>query len=135
MSSQFNPPPFGNGGASVAELADPLAQGKGWIKFLAIVQLVFSGIYVLASFGFGLIVAWLPIWLSILLLQTASAIEQAQVQNDAVAMKTALSKLRLYFMIQAIAMIVGICLAILGVIAAISLGLSMHNLPGSPFSH
>ncbi|HEY9131710.1 MAG TPA: DUF5362 family protein [Dyella sp.] len=135
MSSQFNPPPFGNGGASVAELADPLAQGSGWIKFLAIVQLVFSGISVLASFGFGLIVAWLPIWLSILLLQTASAIEQAQVRNDAVAMKSALGKLRLYFMIQAVAMIVGFCLSILGIIAVVSLGLSMHNLPGSPFAN
>ena len=131
MSSQFNPPPFGNGGVSVSELIDPLAQGKGWIKFLAIVQLVFCGLYVLISFGLGLLVMWLPIWLSILLLQSANALEQAQLRDDAIAAKTALGKLRLYFMIQAIAMIVGFGLAILGIIAALALGFSLHNLPGA----
>jgi hypothetical protein len=132
MSSQFDAPPFGSSHESISDLALPLAIGKGWIKFLAIVQIVFASLYVLVSFGIGLIVAWLPIWLSILLLQAAEAIERAQRQNDAAALKVALGKLRLYFMIQAIAMIVGFGLAILAIIAAIAMGLSMHNLVHLP---
>jgi hypothetical protein len=127
MSSQFAPPPYGGNTVDISDLALPLAQGKGWIKFLAIVQIVFAALYVLISFGIGLLVAWLPIWLGILLLQTAGAIERAQQQGDAEALKLALGKLKLYFVIQAIAMIVGFALGILGVIAAIAFGLSMHN--------
>jgi hypothetical protein len=132
MSSPFDAPPFGSSPESISDLALPLAIGKGWIKFLAIVQIVFASLYVLVSFGIGLIFAWLPIWLSILLLQAAEAIERAQRQNDAAALKVALGKLRLYFMIQAIAMIVGFGLAILAIIAAIAMGLSMHNLVHLP---
>lgn len=127
MSSQYAPPSYGGSTADVSELALPLAEGAGWIKFLAIVQIVAAGLYVLASFGIGLLVAWLPIWLSVILLQTASAVQTAQQQGDAEALKLSLSKLKLYFMIQAIAMIVGFCLAALGIIAAISLGWNMHN--------
>jgi hypothetical protein len=127
MSSQYAPPPYGGSTADVSDLALPLAEGTGWIKFLAIVQLVFSGLYVLGSFGIGLIVAWLPIWLSIILLQTATAIQTAQQQGDAEALKLSLSKLKLYFMIQAIAMIVGFCLAMIAIFAAISMGVNLHN--------
>ena len=132
MSSQFTAPPFENRPESISDLAMPLAIGKGWIKFLAITQIVFASLYVLVSFGLGLIVAWLPIWLSIVLLQAAEAIERAQVQNDAAALKMALGKLRLYFMIQAIAMIVGFGLAILAIIMVITLGLSMANFAHLP---
>jgi hypothetical protein len=127
MSSQFAAPPNGGNNIDVSDLSRPLAEGKGWIKFLAIVQIVFMSIYVLVSLGMGLIFAWLPIWLSVLLLQSAGAIERAEQQGDAEALKLALGKLKLYFMIQAIAMIVGFCLAIVGVILAIAFGFSMQH--------
>lgn len=127
MSSQFAAPPNGGKIIDVSDLARPLAEGRGWIKFLAIVQIVFMSIYVVVSLGLGLIVAWLPIWLSVLLLQSASAIERAEQQGDAEALKLALGKLKLYFLIQAIAMIVGFCLAIVGIILAIAFGFSMRH--------
>lgn len=127
MSDSFNAPYAGNNAALVSELASPLAEGKGWIKFLAIVQIVFASLYTLGTFGIGIIVMWLPIWLSVLLLQTTTALEQAQVHGDAVALKTALGKLKLYFLIQAIAMIVFFGLAILGFIVAIAFGVSMSR--------
>ena len=127
MSDSFNTPPMGNQSALVSELISPLTDGKGWIKFLAIVQIVFASLYVVISLGIGIIVMWLPIWLSVLLLQSAGALERAQIQGDAAAMKLAMGKLKLYFMIQAIAMIVGFGLAILGGIAAIAFGISMNQ--------
>ena len=127
MSDPYNTPSNGNQSALVSDLVAPLADGKGWIKFLAIVQIVFSALYVLISFGIGIIVMWLPIWLGVLLLQSANALEQAQARGDAEAMKLAMGKLKLYFLIQAIAMIVGFGLAILGIIAAITLGVSMRQ--------
>jgi hypothetical protein len=128
MSSPYAPPPPYRGStADVSELAQPLAEGTGWIKFLAIIQLIFSGLYVLGSFGIGLIVAWLPIWLAILLLQTATAIQTAQQQNDAEALKQALGKLKLYFMIQAIGLIVIVALSLIGIFIAISMGVNLRN--------
>jgi hypothetical protein len=128
MSSQYAPPPpYGGSTADVSELAQPLAEGTGWIKFLAIMQLIFSGLYVLGSFGIGLLVAWLPIWLAILLLQTATAIQTAHQQNDGEALKQALGKLKLYFVIQAITLIVVFCLSLIAIFAAISMGVNLHN--------
>lgn len=118
----------GGSSTDVSDLALPLAAGKGWIKFLAIVQIAASSLYVLISFGLGLIVMWLPIWLGVLLYQTAGSLERAQMQGDAQALKTALGKLKLYFMIQAIAMIVGLALAVLGAILAAAMGISMARL-------
>ncbi len=132
MSDVLATPPAPGSVITISDLAKPLAEGRSWIKFLAIVQLVFAGLYVLISFGFGLLVMWLPIWLSIVLLQSVGAIERAYLQGDADALKLSLAKLKLYFVIQAIAMIVGFLLVVAGIVIAISLGLSMSRFHGFP---
>ena len=51
----------------VNEISYPLFSNRGWIKFLGILMLIY-GIFVAISIV-GIIIAWLPIWLGILLIE------------------------------------------------------------------
>ena len=99
--------------ALVRDLIAPLASGKGWIKFLGIVTIVGAALSVLSTFGLGLLVAWLPIWMGILLLQSGGALERAQMAGDEASMRLALDKLRTYFLIQGILVLISIALAVI----------------------
>ncbi|MEO6967570.1 MAG: DUF5362 family protein [Rhodanobacteraceae bacterium] len=97
--------------AIVQELSTPLASGRGWIKFLAILTIIGGALQVLSIIG--ILWAWLPIWLGVLLFQAASGMEQASINGDVATFVMAQNKLRLYFMIQAIMIIIAFALAIL----------------------
>ena len=99
--------------AIVRDLVTPLASGKGWIKFLGIVTIVGAGLSVIFSFGVGLIVAWLPIWMGVLLLQSGGALERAQTAGDEVAMRLALGKMRTYFVIQGVLVVISLAFFVL----------------------
>jgi hypothetical protein len=111
MSSQFTPPPYGGSTADVSELALPLSMGKGWMKFVGVMSII-QGAFIALSI-IGILVAWLPIWLGILIMQSADAIERAQLSGDAVALKESLGKLKTYFMIQGVLYIVGMVIMLL----------------------
>ena len=95
----------------VRELAAPLASGRGWMKFLGILSIVSGALGALSIVG--LIWAWLPIWLGVLLFQAASGVEQAAISGDATSFVTAQNRLRLYFMINGVMIIVAFALVVL----------------------
>ncbi|MFC4726757.1 DUF5362 domain-containing protein [Coralloluteibacterium thermophilus] len=99
------------GTPSVAELARPLAAGKGWLKFVGIMFIVQGALTALSIVG--ILIAWLPIWIGVLVMQSANAIEEAVRNDDAAALRTALSKLRTYFVIQGVLFLVGLALIVL----------------------
>ena len=98
------PPP------SVQDLSQPLASGKGWMKFVGIMFIIQGALTALSLVG--IVIAWLPIWIGVLLMQSAGAIERAQVSGDAAALKEALARLRTYFVIQGVLFLVGIALIV-----------------------
>ena len=100
--------------ALVRDLSMPLAAGKGWMKFLGIMFII-QGVFTALTIV-GILIAWLPIWLGILLNQSATAIERAQTSGDEGAMRMSLDKLRTFFAIQGVLMLIGIIMGILGVI-------------------
>ncbi len=67
---------------------------SGWLKFIGVVTML-SGIPAALTI-FGLIVAWIPIWLGLLLIQAGSA-AQGRSEEDVLRM---LIRLRTYFLIQ-----------------------------------
>ena len=95
----------------VRELSAPLASGRGWIKFLGILSIVSGALGALTIVG--LIWAWLPIWLGVLLFQSASGMEQASINGDTATFVAAQNKLRLYFIINGVMIIIGFAFAIL----------------------
>lgn len=112
MEQQVNDPR-----ALLREVGFPLYQGRGWMKFLGIMSIIQG---VIAAFTLvGIFIAWLPIWVGIVLYQSASRMERAYANGDKSGFYESMSKLKLYFMIQGITTLLGIIIAIF----AMSLGM------------
>ncbi|MHB1895234.1 MAG: DUF5362 domain-containing protein [Metallibacterium sp.] len=92
--------------ALVRDLSLPLASGKGWVKFVGIINII-TGVLTALSIV-GILWAWIPIWMGVLLLQSGGAIERAQMAGDESALRMALDKLRVYFIIQGVLFIIGL---------------------------
>ena len=105
----------------VREMGFPLYQGRGWIKFLGVMSII-QGV-VAALTIIGILFAWLPIWIGILLYQSATTMEKAYAQGDKRTFTQAMDKLKTYFLIQGIVTLIGIIIAIfafsLGMLGAI----------------
>lgn len=111
MSDQYASLGQAASSSSVNDLAQPLASGKGWMKFVGIMFIIQGALTALTIVG--ILIAWLPIWIGVLLMQSASALERAQLSGDAFAFKESLAKLRTYFIIQGVLYLVGIALMVL----------------------
>ena len=86
----------------------------GWLKFLGIVNIVSGALSVLSLWG--ILIAWLPIWLGVLLLQAANRITNARFANNQGELVQMMDKLRLYFVIQGILIIVSVVIGIIAII-------------------
>lgn len=103
-----------NPSAIVKDISLPLFNSKFWMKLMGVVMIVYGVLVVIFTFGIGLIVAWLPIWIGVLLFQSANAIDVAYNQGDQDAAIRAMDKLKLYFIINGVLLLIGIALAVLG---------------------
>jgi hypothetical protein len=86
----------------------------GWLKFLGII-LIIMGAFVALSLV-GIIIAWLPIWLGVLLLQAGNRGSTANMTKNPAELIPMMDKLRLFFIIYGVLTIVYIALVILGII-------------------
>jgi hypothetical protein len=90
---------------SARHLNDMAAVGEnmvGWLKFLGVVNII-MGVFVALSIV-GILVAWLPIWLGVLLFQAGNQITEARVSR----------KFKMYFMIQGILLLISLIFAVIG---------------------
>lgn len=75
----------------------------------------------------GLIVAWLPIWLGVLLFQANKALESARASGQRSDIMTAVEKLELYFRINGILFIIGFVLTVVYMIFIFTVGADLLN--------
>lgn len=116
--------------ATVKRLAGVLASGSGWMKFFAVLLFVGSGMELLFSFGLAIVFVWLPIWLGILLWIAASRASQAAYSGAESDLAAALDKLRFFFKLYGIVIIVGFVLGLLGALFFFAaLGTGLHGFP------
>jgi hypothetical protein len=110
------------------EIGLPLASAAGWMKFIGIMFIIQGAIAALTLVG--IIIAWLPIWTGVLLLQSAGAAQRSQLQDDANALIEALSRLKTYFVIQGVLYLVGLALMIIYFVffGAVVAAMLHHNL-------
>lgn len=101
----------------VRRLLDPLYRAKGWIKFAGIMSIIYGALNALSIVG--IIVAWLPIWMGIVLVSSSKLIEKAYQSDQEQDMVMSLNKLGTYFKIFGVVMIVIMVIAIVGILAAI----------------
>ncbi len=92
--------------AVVKELSIPLYQSKGWIQFLGIVMII-QGILAALTI-IGIVFAWLPIWLGVLLFRAAGAVDSAAFTGDKHQFLDALRNLKTYFIINGLVMLISV---------------------------
>ncbi len=95
----------------VREVSAPLFAAKGWMKFLGVLMIVY-GVFA-AITVVGLIICWLPIWIGVLLFQTASTVEAAKASGSKMELYGAMSKLKTYFTIYGVLALIGIIVIII----------------------
>lgn len=96
---------------TVKEVTLPLYQARGWLKFLGAVLIV-KGVASVFTIV-GIVVAWVPIWMGVLLWKAAGLAESAQVTGNKLQLQESLGKLKTYFTIIGILLIVGIIIFLL----------------------
>ncbi len=106
----------------VREVSGPLYQARFWMKFAAVLMIIYGGLTALTIIG--ILFAWLPIWLGVVLYQAASSAELARTSGEVEALVQSVEKLRLYFTIMGIVMLIG---AVLTVGVMIIFGLAMTD--------
>ncbi len=93
-------------GDLVRLLSMPIYQTKGWMKLVAVLSVIYGAGLVLTIVG--IVVAWLPIWLGIVLYQAASKIEEAELTGNGQALVESMHKLKTYFTLMGILSLIGL---------------------------
>lgn len=107
-------------------LTDMAAIGEnmvGWLKFLGVMSII-SGVMIALSIV-GILIAWLPIWLGVLLFQAGNQITEARVSRNFYHLVEMMRKFKMYFMIQGILILISL---VLGIIGMISFGATLFSI-------
>ena len=89
----------------------PLYACKGWLKFLGVLSILSGVLNVLTIIG--IIIAWLPIWMGVLLFQAANRIESAHDSESQGVFIEGCNKLKTYFIIMGVLAVIGLVLAVI----------------------
>ncbi|WP_018860932.1 DUF5362 family protein [Thioalkalivibrio sp. ALJ3] len=106
------------------ELIEPLVRGKFWMQLIG-VMLIISGVLTALSIV-GILIAWIPIWAGVVLMQAAGASQRAFDSADPLEIKYALSRLRIYFTIFGVLLLIYLILMVVGML----FGIGMMGLGG-----
>jgi hypothetical protein len=93
----------------IEKLALPIFESKGWIRLLGVLAIVYGVLIALSIVG--IIIAWLPIWMGVLLYQASSSVERAFRHGDEDAMVFCLYRLKTFFTIQGVLALIGLVIA------------------------
>ena len=128
MSMQDNPYSTPNeriDGAGVMDatgelsICAPLVRSAGWMKFIGVMFIILGGFSVLTIWG--IIFAWVPIWMGVVLVKSAKELRTGYAAKNAAMCTSAFERLRVFFKIFGIIMIVYACLLPIAIIAAIAI--------------
>jgi len=101
---------------------------KGWMKFMGVLSIIGGGINALTIVG--ILWAWLPIWLGIILVQAGSRAGDYAARGDAAALEAMTGKLKTYFVISGIVVIVSMALSLISfIVMGILLAAGAMSLP------
>jgi len=102
------------------KIYEELNRASGWMKFLGIISIISGALTALSLVG--IIIAWLPIWMGVLLYQAGNLANSAFFQKDEVKFLQSISKIRLIFIIAGITAIVYIAISLIVFIVVLTTG-------------
>jgi len=94
----------------IKRLAAPLNEATMWMKLVGVLAIIYGLLGVISIIG--IVVAWLPIWMGLLLFQSASRAQTAYASGDEAALIDSLGKIRTYFTITGVITMLGLLLMI-----------------------
>ena len=98
----------------------------GWMKFMGIMTIVGGCFQALTIFG--LVIAWLPIWMGVVLTKAGAKAGEYAEKGDFASLDGMTGQLKTYFTISGILMIVSFAMAVIVAIAwAVLLGLGVFS--------
>lgn len=109
----------------IKEVTAPVYQARGWMKFLGVLLIIGGILYAITIVG--IIIAWLPIWMGVVLFQAGSSSEQAYFSGDKFSLLKSLNQLKLYFTIMGIMTLIGIIFSAVIVISVLIGGLAFGD--------
>lgn len=96
----------------VSDMGKTAYEMAGWLKFVGIVNIISGALTALSLFG--IIVAWIPIWMGVLLFQSGSSAVNAQTGQRADELLNMVKRLKTYFIINGVLIIVMLAIMVLG---------------------
>jgi hypothetical protein len=118
MASPTGAPPLDPLNAGSAEaVIRPLVESSGWLKFIGVMSIVSGALYALSCYG--IVVAWLPIWIGVLVVQGADRLRIGADMGDHAMQAAGAQKLKLAITIWGILMIIGLVLTVLMIVGMI----------------
>ena len=96
------------------ELFVPISSRTGWIRFLGIFLIVYGVLIALSIIG--IVIAWIPIWLGLLLTRTADASNSLMISNDSDYASELLENLGKFFKISGIVTVVTLVLSLVSLL-------------------
>ena len=84
----------------IQPVAEPLVRAKGWMKLIGVLSIIYGVL------TFWTIVGLLWIWLGVLVFKAANFAQEAYNSGDAYKLQFALDKLRTYFTIQGVFLLI-----------------------------
>jgi hypothetical protein len=98
----------------------------GWMKFMGIMTIIGGALQALSIFG--LVIAWLPIWMGVVLTKAGSKAGEYADKGDFASLDGMTGQLKTYFTISGIMIIVSFALTIIAVVAwIVLLGLGVFS--------
>jgi hypothetical protein len=94
----------------VREISQPLANAASWMKFIGIMSIAYGVLMIFSIIG--IIFAWLPIWLGVLLLRSAKGAQRAYASGMDGPIKESLRNLNSYFTINGVLIVIAITLSL-----------------------
>ena len=116
MEESITPTPqtAGYGGDPLADIRRTLAEMAGWLKFVGIINIISGALTAISIVG--IVIAWIPIWMGVLLFQSGSSAINAQAGQRTDELVSVVRRLKTYFIINGVLIIVGVAIAILAVL-------------------
>ena len=121
--SSFSSQGYG-GDHAVSAILEPLAKASGWMKLSAIVMFVSAAMQIIGTLGIGLIFAWLPIWMGVLVWKAANRANDALMDGSQGSAIAATKALKTYFILVGVLSLIMIIMMVFYVILIFGLGAS-----------
>ena len=102
------------------KIFEELNKSSGWMKFISILLIILGALTALSIVG--IIIAWLPIWMGVVLYQAGNLASYAFSQKDENKFLESISKIKLYFILTGITLIVSIALSLITILIALITG-------------